>query len=101
MWGTRRLAAQTDLKPGSLPNAGFEAQAVKDGAECQHGHEEICSSAVAMMVPSRFSMKKAPAIRVVMYRGERVFFVDPVYEKGVLWGTPAAGSGSIREFRSG
>jgi hypothetical protein len=25
----------------------------------------ICGSAVAMIVPSRFSMKKAPAIRVV------------------------------------
>ena len=31
----------------------------------------IWGRAVAMMVPSRFSMKNAPAIRVVTYRGER------------------------------
>jgi hypothetical protein len=33
------------------------------------------------MVPSRFSMKKAPAIRLVTYSGERLFFIFPVYER--------------------
>src|ERR1700679_1403884 len=42
----------------------------------------ICGSAVAMIVPSRFSMKKAPAISVVTYSGERVFFIFPFYERG-------------------
>jgi hypothetical protein len=32
-------------------------------------------------VPSKFSMKKAPAMRVVTYSGEGVFFIALVYEK--------------------
>ena len=35
----------------------------------------ICGMAVAMIVPSSISMKKAPAIRVVTYSGERLFFI--------------------------
>jgi hypothetical protein len=33
------------------------------------------------MVPSRFSMKKAPAMRVVTYNGERLFFILLFYER--------------------
>src|SRR5271170_3789115 len=41
----------------------------------------IWGRAVAMTVPSKFSMKKAPAMRVVTYSGERSLFMDLVYEK--------------------
>src|ERR1700691_3788511 len=39
----------------------------------------IWGSAVAMMVPSRFSMNRAPAIRVVTKSGERLCFMDLFY----------------------
>jgi hypothetical protein len=34
-----------------------------------------------MMVPSKFSMKNAPAMRLVTYSGERVLFMVLVYER--------------------
>src|SRR4051812_39654225 len=39
----------------------------------------ICGRAVAMMVPSRFSMKNAPAISVVTNSGERDLFISLSY----------------------
>src|ERR1700681_3723252 len=71
----------------------------------------ICGRAVAMIVPSRFSMKKALAMRLVMQSGEGAFFihflvyemreVEPAFESsnaGSLPGCPARDQQQILRF---
>src|SRR6266568_7964550 len=59
----------------------------------------ICGSAVAIIVPSRFSMKNAPAMSVVTYSGERPLFISLVYKRTTFF-LPAAISRSINRRKS-